>query len=420
MNYYLIVILAIIVGSYFLDLFVERLNLRNLKTELPAEFVGYFDRERYRKSQEYLFENTRFSLVSSSITTPVIIAFILLGGFNFVDRLARSFHLDGILTGLVFAGILLVASQALELPFSIYDTFVIEEKYGFNRTTPKTFILDLIKGWILAVLIGGVAFYIIIWFFENGGRWAWIYCWIGVTLFQMILLFLAPVIIMPLFNKYTPLQKEDLREAIEKYAKSQDFKMKGVYQMDGSRRSSKSNAFFSGFGRFRRIVLYDTLIEKHTTDELVSVLAHEMGHYKKGHIWKSLILSVLTLGLMFFIVSLFLNNRQLFAAFRMEQTSVYASLVFFGFLYNPIDTILSLFTNMLSRRNEYEADRYAVETCNNPSAMIEALKKLSVDNLSNLSPHPLKVFFSYNHPPVLERIRAIRALSCNGGICGAT
>jgi len=275
--------------------------------------------------------------------------------------------------------------------------------------------MDILKGWLLTVLIGGLALYVIIWFFESSGSWAWLYCWIIVTAFQLLLTFLAPVVIMPLFNKYTPLKKEALREEIENYAKLQGFKMKGLYQMDGSRRSTKSNAFFSGFGRFRRIVLFDTLIEKHTTAELVSVLAHEMGHYKKGHIWKSMILSFLTFGLMFFILSLFINNRQLFSAFRMEDTSVYASLVFFGFLYGPIDTILSIFTNVLSRRNEFAADTYAVDTYGKPMAMIEALKKLSVDNLSNLTPHPVKVFLSYSHPPVLERIRAIREISSNGG-----
>ncbi len=415
MNYYLVIILAIIIGSYLLDLFVERLNLRNLTTELPEEFRGWYDQERYKKSQEYLIENTRFSLLNSSIVTPITIAFILLGGFNLVDRFARSFNLDTIPTGLVFAGVLLLASQLLEIPFSIYDTFVIEEKYGFNRTTPKTFILDILKGWLLTALIGGVALYFVIWFFESSGNWAWFYCWMIVTAFQLLLTFLAPVVIMPIFNKYTPLEKDDLREAIENYAKSQNFKLKGVYQMDGSRRSTKSNAFFSGFGRFRRIVLFDTLIEKHTTPELVSVLAHEMGHYKKGHIWKSMLLSFLTFGLMFYILSLFINNPQLFAAFRMEKTSVYASLVFFGFLYGPIDTVLSIFGNIISRRNEYAADAYAVKTYGNPSAMTKALKKLSVDNLSNLTPHPVKVFLSYSHPPVLERIRAIREMSTVGG-----
>ncbi|MBN2242601.1 MAG: M48 family metallopeptidase [Acidobacteria bacterium] len=414
MNYYLIFILAVIIGTYLLDLFVERLNLRNLETELPEEFKGYYDRDRYKKAQEYLVENTRFSLINSSIVTPVSIAFILLGGFNLADRFARSLNLDSILTGLVFTGVLLLAYQLLEIPFSVYETFVVEEKYGFNRTAPKTFILDILKSWFLTAVIGGAALYAIIWFFESSGKWAWFYCWMIVAAFRLLLAFLAPAVIMPLFNRYTPLEKDDLREAIEAYAKSQNFKLKGVYQMDGSRRSAKANAFFTGFGRFRRIVLFDTLIEKHTTAELVSVLAHEMGHYKKGHIWMSMLLSFLTSGLMFYILSLFIDSPQLFAAFRMESTSVYASLVFFGFLYQPVDTILSVFGNIISRRNEYAADAYAVKTVGNPRAMIEALKKLSVDNLSNLTPHPVKVFMSYRHPPVLQRIREIRDIPSVG------
>jgi STE24 endopeptidase len=411
MNYYLAIILAILIGSYLLELLVERLNLRSLKTELPEEFEGYYDSERYRKSQEYLLENTRFGLITSSIETPAILAFILIGGFNHVDLLARSFHLDTIPTGLIFTGMLLVAFQLLQLPFSIYSTFVIEERFGFNRTKPKTFFLDILKSWLLAGLLGGAALYGILWFFESTGKWAWLYCWTGITAFQILLAFVAPAVIMPLFNKYTPVKKDELRKAIEDYAKSQNFKMKGVYQMDGSRRTNKANAYFSGFGRFRRIVLFDTLLEKHTTPELVSILAHEMGHYKKGHIWKSMVLSFLTFGLMFYILSHFINNRSLFDAFGMEQTSVYASLVFFGFLYGPIDAVLSVFAHALSRRNEYEADAYVAKTYGNASALIEALKKLSVDNLSNLTPHPLKVFLSYSHPPILERIRALRSQS---------
>jgi STE24 endopeptidase len=223
-------------------------------------------------------------------------------------------------------------------------------------------------------------------------------------------MFVAPVVIMPLFNKFVPLEEGDLKESIEAYARSQKFKLKGIFTMDGSKRSTKTNAFFTGFGRLRRIVLYDTLIEKHSLRELVSILAHEMGHYKKKHILKSIVISVLTTGLMFYILSMFINNQELFAAFKMEQTSIYASLIFFGFLYSPIQMVLSLFGNMLSRKHEYEADEYSVKTYREPVSMILALKKLSVDNLSNLTPHPLKVFLSYSHPPILKRIQAIRQI----------
>jgi len=407
---FLIIILAILIGEYLLNLIVETKNVRYLRTDLPDEFSGYYDREKYRKSQEYLKENTRFGFISDSIATPVTIAFILLGGFNLIDQFARGFQLSTIPTGLIFAGVLLLAAQIMAIPFSIYSTFVIEEKYGFNKTTPGTFVLDILKNWVLAAVIGGILFSAVLGFFEEAGPWAWAYCWIAVTLFQVFLLFVAPVVIMPIFNKFVPLDDGELREAIEEYAKGQDFKLKGVFTMDGSRRSTKSNAFFTGFGRFRRIVLFDTLIEKQTKDELVSILAHEMGHYKKRHILKSIVISILSTGLMFYILSIFMNSRELFAAFQMQYTSIYASLFFFGFLYAPIDMVLSIFGNMLSRRHEYEADGYAVATYRKPRSMITALKKLSVDNLSNLTPHPLKVFLTYSHPPILERIRAIRRL----------
>lgn len=314
-------------------------------------------------------------------------------------------------TGLIFAGVLLFASHLLLIPFSVYGTFVIEEKYGFNRTTPTTFVLDILKSWALVAVIGGIALAAVLWFFEKTGSWAWAYCWIAVTIFQIFVMFIAPVVIMPIFNKYTALEEGRLKEGIETYANSQGFKMKGVFTMDGSKRSTKSNAFFTGFGKFRRIVLFDTLIAKHTVEELVSILSHEMGHYKKKHVLKSVVISILTTGLMFYILSLFINNRELFAAFKMQEVSIYASLFFFGFLFSPIQMALSIFGNVLSRRHEYEADAYSVETYRKPESMITALKKLSVDNLSDLTPHPLQVFLSYSHPPVLERIQAIRGIN---------
>ena len=408
MNVFLIIILFILIGDYALGLVVDTLNVKHLKTDLPVAFSGYYDGEKYRKSQQYLKENTRFELITGSISMPAVIVFILLGGFNWVDQWARSFHWGPIATGLIFAAILLFGSQILSLPFSIYSTFVIEGKYGFNKTTPGTFVLDILKGWLLAIIIGAPVFSAILWFFEQTGPMAWAYCWGALTVIQVFLMFIAPVVIMPIFNKFVPLEDGELKSAIEDYAKKQQFKMKGVFSMDGSKRSTKSNAFFTGFGRFRRIVLFDTLISKHTTEELVSILAHEMGHYKKKHILKSIVISILSTGLMFYILSIFMNNSALFAAFQMEHISIYASLFFFGFLYAPIEMILSIFGNMLSRHHEYEADAWAVRTYQRPQSMIAALKKLSVDNLSNLTPHPLKVFLSYSHPPVLERIRAIQ------------
>ncbi len=378
---------------------------------MPKEFEDYYDAEKYKKAQNYLKENTRFGIIVDSIITPITVAFILIGGFNYVDQIARGFQISPIPTGLVFAGILMIASQILSIPFSIYSTFVIEEKYGFNLTTAKTFILDILKSWFLTAIIGGIIFAVILWFFDRTGNMAWVYCWIVVVIFQIVLTFFAPVVILPLFNKFYPLEDGELKTSIENYAKSQDFRLKGVFKMDASKRSTKSNAFFTGFGKYRRIVLFDTLIKKHTVDELVSILAHEMGHYKKKHILKSIIISIITTGFMFFILSLFINNEGLFQAFKMENTSIYASLFFFAFLYSPINMFISILSNMLSRKHEYEADAYASETYGKFESMISALKKLTVDNLSNLTPHPLKVFLSYSHPPVLKRIQSLKRMN---------
>jgi len=410
-NTYLVVVLCILVADYVRDLVVEFLNVRHLDPKLPPDFEDSYDADRYARSQDYLKVNTRFGQLISSITTPLMIIFILLGGFNLVDDFARSFNLGPIATGLIFSGLLLWGSSLLQIPISAYHTFVIEERFGFNRTSVKTFVTDLLKGWLLSAIIGVPVLAAILWFFGAAGSLAWLYCWGALTVFQLVIMFVAPVLIMPLFNKYEPLAQGDLRSSIETYAHAQDFKLKGVYRMDGSRRSSKSNAFFTGFGRFRRIVLFDTLIAQHSTEELTAVVAHEMGHYKKLHILKFMLVSMATTGLMFFLLSFFIENPGLFAAFKMESTSIYASLFFFGILYSPISSVISVAVNSLSRRHEFEADRYAVDTHGHPGAMVTALKKLSVDNLSNLTPHPLKVFLEYSHPPVIDRIRAIQAVA---------
>jgi STE24 endopeptidase len=392
-------------------LFIGILNVRHASPALPEEFTEYYNADKYAQSQKYLKENTLFSSIENTIFTLIIILFIFLGGFNFVDRWARNFQLNFLLTGLTFAAILVFASQIMHIPFSAYHTFVIEGKYGFNKTSIKTFITDILKKWFLTALLGGISFSLILWFFNKTGQWAWFYCWIALSSFQLFLSFIAPVIIIPLFYKFIPLEDGELKNSIESYAKSENFKMKGIFKIDASRRSTKTNAFFTGFGKYRRIALFDTLIEKHTVEEIVSILAHEIGHYRKKHIVKSIILSIFTHGLMFFILSLFINNPGLFAAFRMEQTSIYASLFFFGFLYTPISILLSVLGNILSRKHEYEADQYAISTYQKPESFIIALKKLTVDNLGNLTPHPLKVFLEYSHPPVLARIQAIKKIT---------
>lgn len=411
MNPYLIIVLTFILLSSFLDLITERLNLKCIQTSLPEEFQDCYDAEKYKKAQMYLRETTGFSLLTDMLTTTTTVIFILLGGFNLFDTAARSFGLGSILTGLVYAALLLAATGLFNLPFSAYSTFVIEAKYGFNTTTVKTFLTDIIKICLLCALLGGPLLGLVLWLFEQTGGFAWLCCWASLCAFQFFLLFAAPVIIMPLFNKFIPVQEGALKDRLSSYARSQNFKMQGLFTMDGSKRSSKSNAFFSGMGRFRRVVLFDTLIAKHSLPELLVIVAHEIGHYKKKHILKHLGMSLATSGLMFYILSVFLENPLLFAAFKMEHISIYASLVFFGFLYAPMDMLLSIVGNALSRRNEYEADRFAADTTGMSKAMISALKKLSIDNLSNLTPHPLKVLLSYSHPPVLARIQALQQLS---------
>ncbi|MCW5213541.1 M48 family metallopeptidase, partial [Desulfobulbus sp. TB] len=349
MNAYLIFVLSVLVGGYLLDLVVSFLELRSLQPELPTEFRDVYEKEKYRKSQEYTKVTTGFSLIQETITLILTLIFILAGGFNAVDLLARSMGWGSISTGLLFTGILILLSFVLGLPFSIYSTFVIEERFGFNKTTVKTFILDLLKGVALAILIGGPLLAAVLWFFEITGSMAWLYCWLAVTLFTFVLQFLAPVLIMPLFNKFTPLEDGELKKGITEYAAQQDFALQGIYTMDGSKRSTRLNAFFTGFGRFRRIVFFDTLVEKLQPQEIIAVLAHEMGHFKKKHILKMMAASVVQTGLMFFILSLFLGNAQLFAAFAMEHISVYAGLIFFGFLYAPVSMLLAIFFHIYSR-----------------------------------------------------------------------
>ena len=416
MNTYLIVIISLLIISFLLDVVVDWLNVRAMNTQIPQEFDGFYDQEKYEKSQVYLRETTRYGMIKSCIVLPISIGFIVLGGFNWVDEVARSLGWGMIPTGLAFTGILILLTQLLSLPFSIYDTFVLEEKYGFNRTSPGTFMVDLIKGLVLTAAIGGPVLALLLWFFHATGPMGWLYSWGALLIIQLILLYVAPAYIMPLFNKFSPLDAGELKDSIQSYADKQGFSLEGIYTMDGSKRSSRSNAYFTGFGRMRRIVLFDTLIEKHSVAELVGVLAHEVGHYKLKHIHKGLVLSMLSTGLMLFFLSLVLRSTGLYEAFQVSTASIddvfpiYGGMVFFGYLYTPISLITGILFNLLSRKHEYEADAYAIETSGHREAFIEALKKLTVDNLGNLSPHPFKVWLEYSHPTVLQRIQAIRNL----------
>ena len=407
MNIFSLIILVAVILEFVLELVANLLNLKALKLELPPTLEGVYNAEDYRKSQEYIRVTTRFGLVSSTFTLFLLLAFWFSGGFNYFDQVIRAWGFVPVVSGLLYIGILLLAYGLLMLPFSIYGTFVIEEHFGFNRTTARTFFLDRVKELGLALLLGGPLLVGILALFEYAGPYAWFYCWTAVATFSLAIQYVAPTWIMPLFNKFTPMESGELREAILRYAHSVNFPIKNVLVMDGSRRSSKSNAFFTGFGRNKRIALFDTLIEKHNIPEMVAVLAHEIGHYKKKHVLQGVIIGILHTGVVFFLLSLFLGSPGLYQAFYMTQRSIYAGLLFFGLLYTPIELVLSIALHTISRKNEYAADRFAAETIDEPSRLVDALKKLFATNLSNLTPHPFYVFLNYSHPPLLQRVQAI-------------
>jgi len=408
MNIYAVIIVSALMIDYLLSFIADCLNLKHLSGELPTEFEDIYDKDQYQKSQAYTRMNTKFGFITSTFSLAVTLIFWFSGGFNWLDLIVRSWDLPFIWTGLCYVGILMGFRFIVGLPFSIYSTFVIEEKFGFNKTTPKTFILDIIKGLALSLIIGSPIFAAVLAFFQYAGSMAWLYCWIVATIFNLILQYVAPTWIMPLFNKFEPLENGELKDKILGYAEKVKYSLAGVFVMDGSRRSTKSNAFFTGFGRHKRIALFDTLIEKHSTDELLTILAHEIGHYKKKHVLIGMAISIVHMGIIFYLLSLFLTQQALFDAFLMDTMSIYTGFLFFGMLYSPVEMCLSIVMSMVSRRHEYQADRFAVSTTNLPEAFITALKTLSVHNLSNLRPHPFYVFLNYSHPTVLQRIREIR------------
>jgi STE24 endopeptidase len=409
MNIFALIILIVLVAEFVLNFVADILNLKSATSDLPAEFESIFDAETYSKSQAYLRDTTRFDWIHSSVNLVVLLVFWFAGGFGWLDRIVCGWANDTVLCGLAFIGLLVLSKMILNLPFSAYSTFVIEERYGFNRTTWSTFVLDLVKGLTLGILLGGPLLAAVIFVLDRLGPSGWLACWAITVAVMLVIQYVAPKWIMPLFNKFTLLEEGALRDRITGYADTVGFALKDVYVIDGSRRSSKANAFFTGFGKNRRIALYDTLIERHKTDELVAVLAHEIGHYKRHHILQGMLISVVHTGLLFLVLSLVLPSTGLFEAFGvMEGTPVYAGLVFFGLLYRPVELVLGVVLNAWSRRNEYEADRFAVSTSGLGGALVEGLKKLSRDNLSNLTPHPFFVFLNYSHPPLLRRIERIR------------
>jgi STE24 endopeptidase len=400
------VIVSIATISYLFDQWLDYINLKHQRQDIPAHVAEFYDRQQYVRSLDYHRELTNFSFLTSALGFIASILMLLLGGFGWVDSVLRSFVDNEILLAVSFFGVLMIVSDVLTLPFQLYSTFVIEEKYGFNKTTLKTFIADKLKGYVLACLIGAPLLALLIFLILNIGPTFWIWFAVIASVFILFFNMFYTSLILPMFNKLSPLQDGELKAAIEQFARKVDFPLDNIFVIDGSKRSAKANAFFSGLGSKKKIVLYDTLIEKHSREELVAVLAHEVGHFKKKHIVFSFVLSIIQVFFMLFVLSLIVYNPELSTALGGKVNSIHLNLVAFTILFAPISGLTGIFMSIYSRRNEFEADAYAAEWYNG-GALATALKKLSVDTLSNLYPHPLYVFFHYSHPPLLKRLAAI-------------
>lgn len=406
LNYIFFLFILIPVAGYLLERYLEHLNVRMWSEKLPEKLKGICDEKKYRLSQLYYRKNLKLSFWSSTLNLAVIIMMLTAGGFALVDNIARSMSGNNILISLIFFGIIGVASELINLPFSWYDTFVIEKKFGFNTMTRHTFITDQIKSWFIALLVGVPVLAIVTWIYYKTEKGFWIYAWLLITAFTLFVNFFYSEWIVPLFNRQTPLIDSPLRTMIEAFAEKAGFRLKNIYVIDGSKRSTKANAYFSGFGSKKRIVLYDTLIREMSDEEIVAVLAHEIGHYKKKHVVRNIISSVLLTGLMLFLFSRIVGNPALSTALGAETPGFHIGLIAFGILYSPLSLIIGLLSNYISRRNEFEADRFVKDNYDSRK-LASALKLLSVKNLSNMMPHPAYVFFHYSHPPLLARLEKL-------------
>lgn len=403
----LYLIITIVIVSYLFSQFLDYLNLRSQRKDIPEEIASFYDKEKYLKSLDYHREQTYFSFLTSAFSLVLSLLLLILGGFGWLDGFLRNHIASGVPLALAFFGILAIASDLITIPFQWYSVFVIEEKYGFNKTTIKTFIADKLKGYVLGAVVGGILLSALIYLIEKIGPGFWV--WFGLIAAGFILLanLFYTSLILPLFNKLTPLPDGDLKNAIEGFSKKVNFPLDNIFVMDGSKRSKKANAFFAGIGKKKKIVLYDTLITNHTKDELVAVLAHEVGHFKKKHIIFGYVLSVIQIFFTLWVLSLMVFNSTVSLALGGTQTAIHLNLIAFTILFSPISGITGLLMSMYSRRNEFEADRYAKETFDG-NALANALKKLSVDSLSDLYPHPAYVFFHYSHPPLLQRLEGLK------------
>jgi len=401
------IIIGIIVINFIKDKILDAVNAKHYNDPIPEELKDVYDETEYKTSQAYKATNYGFSLWSSLFSIILTLAFLLLDGFEYLDNIARNYSENPIIIALIFFGIIMIASDIITTPFAYYKTFVIEEKFGFNKTTKKLFFLDKLKGLAMMVIIGGGIIALIVWFYQLTGNQFWLYAWGTVTLFTVFMNMFYSKLIVPLFNKQTPLEDGDLRNKISDYAKSVGFNLNKIFIIDGSKRSTKANAYFSGFGSEKRVTLYDTLVNDLDDDEIVAVLAHEVGHYKKKHIIFNLVTSILLTGLTLYVLSIFISNPLLSNAIGVEIPSFHVGLIAFGLLYSPISEITGLLMNYVSRVFEYQADNYAKNTYK-AEPLITSLKKLSKNSLSNLTPHKAYVFMHYSHPTLLERVINLR------------
>ena len=403
------IIIGFIVISFIIDQILDTLNAKHFDDPIPQELADVYDAETYRKSQDYKKVNAKFSTLTSSFMLVVTLAFFYLEGFAFVDALARSVSSNEIIAGLIFFGIIMLGSDILTIPFSYYKTFVIEERFGFNKSSPALFFIDKLKGWLMTIIVGGGLLALVIWFYQISGALFWVYAWIVFAVFALVMNMFYAKLIVPLFNKQTPLEVGSLREKIERYAATVGFKLNNIFVIDGSKRSTKANAYFSGFGSEKRITLYDTLLNDLEEEEIVAVLAHEVGHYQKNHIIINLITSIVLTGFTLWLLGIFITMPIFSEALGVSQPSFHIGLIAFGILYAPISGITGFFMSLLSRKFEYQADDYAKDTYAG-EPLIRSLKKLSRNSLSNLTPHPLYVKLHYSHPTLLQRYRNLKGL----------
>jgi len=401
------IIITIIIIDFIKDKVLDAINAKHYSDPIPETLNDVYDTEAYQKSQAYKTVNYKFGIWTSLFSFTLTLSFLLLDGFEYVDNIARSYTENPILMALIFFGIIMIASDIITTPFSYYKTFVIEEKFGFNKTTKKLFILDKLKGLVMMAIIGGGIISLIIWFYQLTGNQFWLYAWGIVTVFTIFMNMFYSKLIVPLFNKQTPLEDGELRTKISAYAESVGFNLEKIFIIDGSKRSTKANAYFSGFGNEKRVTLYDTLVNDLDDEEIVAVLAHEVGHYKKKHIIFNLVTSILLTGFTLFILSIFISNPLLSNAIGVELPSFHVGLIAFGLLYAPISELTSLIMNYVSRVFEYQADDYAKNTYK-AEPLITSLKKLSKNSLSNLTPHKAYVFMHYSHPTLLERVENLK------------